>query len=169
MSGALRSRTQNANASLISTTRTIFAFLVAPLAIPFVFVLMALLDWLFSEPDKSVKGGSVLGAFAGLLIFSVYGVVIAYLCELTFGIAAWIVFKRFAIRSLLAFAAGGAVMGWLCYTLTLKRFVDISNPYLRFVDISNPYFWIDLAAGTCCATLFRLVVFSGNQKIKVTL
>ena len=140
----------------MSGMRTVLAFLVAPLAIPFVFLFVFLLGPLFSEPDNiSAKNGSLL---VGLLIFSVYGVVIAYLCELTFGIAAWIIFKRFAIRSLLAFAAGGAVMGWLCYTLTVRR----------FVDISNPYFWIDLATGTCCAALFRLVVFSGNQKIKVT-
>jgi len=131
--------------------RTVLAFLVAPLAIPLVFVFAFLLGPLLSEPDNSAKDGSFL---AGLLIFSAYGIVIAYLCELTFGIAAWKIFKRLGIRSTLAFAGAGAVMGWFVIVLTSKR----------LADVSNPYFWIDLAAGICCASVFRLVVFSGSRE-----
>jgi hypothetical protein len=135
----------------MSGARTVLAFLVAPVAIPFVFAFTSLLGPLFSEPDNTVKNGSFL---TGLLIFSAYGIVIAYLCELTFGIAAWKIFKRFGIRSILAFAAAGAVMGWLV-TMVITR---------RLADVSNPYFWFDLAAGICCCSVFRLVVFSGSRE-----
>jgi hypothetical protein len=137
----------------MSGARTVLAFLVAPLAIPFIFAFLILLGPLFSEPDKSVKNGSAL---VGLLIFSVYGIVIAYLCELALGIAVWIVFKRLGIRSTVAFAGAGAVMGWLVSMLVSRR----------LADVSNSYFWIDLAAGICCASLFRLVVFSGSREVQ---
>jgi hypothetical protein len=87
-------------------------------------------------------------------MLSVYGIVIAYLCELTFGIAAWKIFKRLGVRSTLAFAGAGAIMGWLVTMFTSRR----------LADVSNPYFWIDLAAGICCTSLFRLVVFSGRPE-----
>jgi hypothetical protein len=78
-----------------------------------------LLAPLFSEPDNTANNGN----FLFVLLFSVYGIVIAYLCELTFGIAAWIIFKRLGIRSTLAFAGAGAVMGWLVDMLISRLFL----------------------------------------------
>ncbi len=140
--------------------RTVLAFLVAPLAIPFVFLLVFLLGPIFSEPGNSsgsflVKSGNFL---AGLLLFSAYGIVIGYLCELTLGLAVWIIFKRLGVRSTLAFAAAGAVMGWLPTVLITRR----------LMDMANPYFWIDLATGACCASVFRLVAFSGGRNVQST-
>jgi hypothetical protein len=132
--------------------RTVLAFLVAPLAIPFVFLCVFLVGPLFSGSSNNSYGAKDGSALVGVLLFSIYGIVIAYLCEATFGIAAWIIFRRLGIRSTLAFAAAGAIMGWLFSALTSKR----------FADVSNPYFWIDMAAGICCCGLFRLVVFSGS-------
>ena len=135
----------------MSGARTVLAFLIAPLAIPVIFLFTFLVFPLFSKLDTSVKDGSVL---AGSLIFSIYGMAIAYLCELIFGITAWNIFKRFGVRSPFAFAIAGAVMGWL-FSILMSRG--------RVVDFSNPYFWISLAAGMCSTILFRLVVFSGNR------
>ena len=135
----------------MSGARTVLAFLIAPLAIPVVFLFTFFVLPLFSELDSSAKDGRVL---AGLLIFSIYGMAIAYLCELMFGIAAWKIFRRFDVQSPFAFAIAGAVMGWL-FNILMSRG--------RVVDFSNPYFWISLAAGMCSTILFRLVVFSGNR------
>jgi hypothetical protein len=136
----------------MSGTRTIRAFLLAPLAIPVVFAFALLLGRLFLERDNSVKNGTLL---IGWFTISSYGMVIAYLCELTIGIVVWKIFKYFSNRTPIAFAVAGGVMGWLFTVLIVKG----------VASVSNQYFWIDLVGGTCCAALFRLVVFSGDRDV----
>jgi hypothetical protein len=112
---------------------------------------------IFPNQDNTVKDGSVI---LGFLLFSSYGIVIGYICELTLGLAAWKIFRYFGVRSIYAYAIGGALLGWLFFAVTILAFS-------RFVSGSpsvflNPYFWIDGASGMVSAILFRFVVFSGE-------
>ena len=47
------------------------------------------------------------------LIFAPYALVISYIAEFLLGVPVWMVFRRYGVHSLPAFAAGGALMGWL--------------------------------------------------------
>jgi hypothetical protein len=94
------------------------------------------------------------GKFAAFAVLSSYAVAIAYLSEVVLGIAVWNIFKRRAIRSPLAFAIVGAVMGGLV-------FFYISGEFRP--DSSHPYFWRCIVAGFSSATLFRVIVFSGKK------
>jgi hypothetical protein len=44
---------------------------------------------------------------------SIYGLPVAYLFEILLGVPAWILFRACRLKSLLAFALGGAVIGLL--------------------------------------------------------
>jgi hypothetical protein len=81
--------------------RVILAFVVAPLVVPFVFsapVLIHFHGWDF---------------LAGLVMMSIYGLPVAYIFELFIGVPAWILFRIFRLKSIVAFALGGAVIGLL--------------------------------------------------------
>jgi len=138
----------------MSGPRSVLAFLVAPLAVPLVSActipLVVHSGLIRFQPDISV--GDVLDVW---LYFSIGHMVIAYLCELAVGIVTWKIFRYFGIRSLLAFAAAGGVMGWLVTVPVIIR---------GLASVSNPYSWAPLAEGICCATLFRLVVFSRDRE-----
>jgi len=136
------------------------AFVIAPFAIPFVFLFTFLL------PGSAVyqpATGSIFERLAGVItwsvLFSIYALPIAYVSELVLGIAVWKAFKHYGIRSPFAFVIAGAVMGWLVFTVVMRQ------GYL--MEVSNPWFWICITAGTSSALLFRVVVFSGRQETPV--
>ena len=143
--------------TIVNELRAGRAFLVAPFAIPIVFFVVMLIQSFFPE-ERTVTNGSFL---VGFLIYSIYGLLIGYICELVFGVIAWATFKHFDIRSVFAYAAAGAIMGLLFFAVTILAFS-------RFVSGSpsgflNPYFLIDGASGMVSATLFWFVVFSGKR------
>jgi hypothetical protein len=72
----------------MSRRRTVVAFLVAPLIVPFVFYL--------PFPGESVGAGkpSTLSLLFGPLIYSLYALPIVYAAELLLGIPGWMVFRR---------------------------------------------------------------------------
>ena len=136
--------------------RAVVAFLVAPLIIPFVFLVP------FSSRDTGPVPGSRLASF---LAYSVYALPIAYIAELLLGVPAWMVFQYYRIRSMAAFAAVGALIGWIVYlsmsvlagNLTSHPLATIFNPF------SSPYLPICVVAGSGSATLFRTIAFSFDQ------
>jgi NhaP-type Na+/H+ or K+/H+ antiporter len=132
--------------------RTIVAFLVAPLVIPFVF----LLPFPGTTVDRSGTFVEHLrGIVAWLAVLFLYTSPIAYVAELVLGVAVWKAFKRLGIRSPFAFATAGAVMGWLVFVVILRG--------KNLTDLSNPYFFICIAAGVASTVLFRFVAFSGSK------
>ena len=129
--------------------RTILAFLVAPpLGIASGFLIEILYGMLFSK----LKGGDGLEAIAGVLLMLVYCTAVAYLCELTLGIGAWIAFKHFGIRSPISFAAAGAAMGLLVMSVLGRG------------ELPNGVAWLFFpTAGLCGAIVFRLIALPPND------
>ena len=144
--------------ALMSRRRTVVAFLVAPLIVPFVFYLP------FPGQRAGASNPSALSLLFGPLIYSLYALPIAYVAEFLLGVPAWMVFRRYGVRSLPAFAAAGALLGWLVNlvlqaptgNLTTKPLMVLFNP------LDNPYISICVVAASSSAVLFRTIVFSGD-------
>jgi hypothetical protein len=77
------------------------------------------------------------------------------------------VFRRYGFRSLRAFAAAGALMGWLANlameiptgNLATKPIATLFNP------IDNPYISICIVAGASSAVLFRAIAFWHSKDV----
>jgi len=111
---------------------------------------------------------SLLDRLLGPLVFAPFALAIAYVAELLLGVPAWMVFRRYGVRSLPAFAAAGAFLGWLVNlameastgNLATKALTALFNP------LDNPYISICVAAVSLSAVLFRTIVFSGGHRIE---
>jgi len=144
--------------AVMSRRRTVVAFVVAPLIVPFVFYLP------FPGESAGASNPSALSLLVGLLIVSLYALPIAYVAEFLLGVPAWMVFRRYGVRSLPAFAAAGALIGWLVNlamqvptgNLVTKPFTVLFNP------LDNPYIPICVVAASSSAVLFRTIAFSGH-------
>ena len=136
----------------IMQRRVVAAFALAPLACPVAYWLLAV-----TIPDpRTVLNG---GAWGVLLIMSIYALPIAYLTELVLGLPAWMVFRHFGIRSLAAYAGGGAAIGWL----EALAFGTLSGAPIRtaFSQDALLFDFCHAASASACAVLFRVIVFSG--------
>jgi len=85
----------------VNRWRIILAFIVAPIVVPLVFSAPVLIHF------------HVLDFLAGLIMLSIYALPVAYVFELLIGVPAWILFRIFRLKSLVAFAVGGAAIGLL--------------------------------------------------------
>jgi hypothetical protein len=146
------------NDQAVEKYRVVAAFLVAPLIIPFVF----LLPFSGDSSATTTSDGSVIVV---LIIYAMYAVPIAYIAEFILGIPAWTVFRHYRVRSLPAFAGAGALMGWLVLVtiaglsaiLTGEPVTNLFNPS------SNPYLPICVVGGSASAILFWAIVFYGAK------
>jgi len=134
--------------------RTILAFLIAPLPLP---LLLAII--LFPpEPTVSLF-------FEGILFWAIFSLPPAYLCELLFGVPAWIIFRRRGVRSWSIFAAGGVVLGaayWMLYcaadvTAKLLRYDFVEHSFTR--DLNPLSLLVAVPSGVVAALTFRAIVF----------
>jgi hypothetical protein len=125
-------------ATVMNKRQLFLALAIAPLAVPFVFGLISTAANL-TDPGYGLFTFGVVSIYLPLI----------YLAECVFAIPVWIIFRRYKIRSSLAFAAGGAAIGWI----VARWFVgDWFTRYdLEFV----------IAAATS-AILFRTVLFRGG-------
>jgi hypothetical protein len=129
-----------------TTNRTVRAFLFAPLIVPVVSCLPL--------PGKTLPSAiSISTVIVGILILAVFTLPVAYCAELILGIPLWLIFKYFQIRSIVAFAAGGAVIGLFVYGV-----MEMYSP--AFYE--QRYLSIDIAGALASAILFRAIVFSGQ-------
>ena len=145
-----------------SGQRTILAFLGAPLVVPFIFYI--------PFPGEESIGTAHLSWLALLspLMFAPYALAISYIAEFLLGVPAWIVFRHYGVRSLSAFTAAGAFMGWLVNVgmqaptgnLATKPLTVLFNPF------DDPYISICIMAGACSAVLFRIILFWGSKGAK---
>jgi hypothetical protein len=98
----------------------------------------------------------------GFTVLNIWGPPFAYLTELILGVPVWFVFRHYKIRSLAAFAAGGAFLGFVFYAfweglpgdLTIRSLAQEFNP---FTSGPVPDFVISASVS---AILFRAIVFS---------
>ncbi len=119
--------------------RIVLAFIVAPIIVPIVFSAPALIHF------------HVLDFLAGIFMLSIYALPVAYIFELLIGVPAWILFRIFRLKSLLAFALGGAVIG-----LLVDVIMKIASKSL-FDWESGDALYVLAALGS--ALLFRVIAF----------
>jgi hypothetical protein len=146
--------------TLMSKWRTAQAFFLAPIVVPFVLMLPL--------PGRGAWGDfSLTKLFEGLLIYVLYSLPIAYAAELLLGLPTWMLFKRYGVRSLFAFAAAGALLGLLVY-LVIEGFVaflaqDRWTSVYNSLSSLSPFLPMCVIAGTASAITFRAIAFSGTQ------
>jgi len=144
----------------MSKWRTAQAFFIAPLIVPFVLLLPV--------PGRGGWGHfSFTTLFEGLLLYVLYSLPIAYAAALLLGLPAWILFRRYGVRSVFAVAAAGALLGLLVY-LAIEGFVafvapDFWTSVFNSLSSLSPYLPMCVVAGTSSAIVFRVVVFSGER------
>jgi hypothetical protein len=148
------------NATRVNKWRTAQAFFIAPLIVPFVLVLPV------PGRDNFVHV-SLAGLFAGFFICLLYSLPIAYASELLLGIPTWMLFKHYGFRSVIAFAAAGALLGVVAYSVmeALSAYLA-SDPWTSLfgaLSSPSPYLPACVIAGTASAVVFRAVAFSGSQ------
>lgn len=119
--------------------RTILAFIVAPLVVPLVFSVPALVP---------LHGRDYL---ATLIVMLIYGLPVAYLFEILLGVPAWILFRACRLKSLLAFALGGAVIG-----LLVDVIMKIPSKTLHEWGLGDTLY---VLAALGSALLFRVIAF----------
>jgi len=144
----------------MSTQRIVTAFVVAPLAAPFVTVSLSFFLGSY-HPGSSF---SLMGLLMGLSIYSLYVLPLAYLAELLLGFPVWLVYRHYRVRSWPAFTAGGAFIGLLFY-VGMGHFTGAFGEHASSKELlSSPYLGIDVLAACVSAILFRAVVFSGEPR-----
>lgn len=98
--------------------------------------------------------------FRCLLFSAVYGLPLAYLAELLLGLPFWLVFRHFRVRSYVAFAGAGVVVGWLVILFMTFGVGPPNTSLLNPVSHAFPFFIIFGASGS--AILFRAILFSDS-------
>jgi hypothetical protein len=142
----------------LSKWRTAQAFFLAPFVVPFVLLLP------FPGRDN-VGHFSFTGLFAGFFVYLLYSLPIAYAAELLLGLPAWMLFEHYGVRSASAFAAVGALLGWLVF-LAMDALSEGFAPESwtsRLNPLSNPFVPLCVIAGAASALVLRAVAFSGAR------
>lgn len=81
---------------------------------------------------------------------------VAYIAEIFFGILAWLVFEHFRIRSLVAYAAFGTLVGVLVFVAIA---IPMDTGPTKFLSLANPILYLCAAAGGLSSTLFHIILF----------
>lgn len=133
-----------------SKARVVLAFLASPIIVPFVFCVS-----IGDGPGHD----SVWDTFACLALSTVYGLPMAYLAELLLGLPVWLLFRHFKVRSVLAFAGAGAVIGWLVLLFDASGMEGSPRNLSLLNPISGESLLVIVGAAVS-AVLFRVIVFS---------
>jgi hypothetical protein len=142
----------------VSGARVVAAFVLAPLVIPLVSLIP------FSRDDSTV-GFSIAGLATTLIFYALFSLPIAYVVEAVVGIPAWMVFRRYRIRSLVAFVGTGAFIGWLVYAMLAGYAGNLaSHPLTQLFNPSaNPWLPFCVVSASAAAFLFRTIVFYKSE------
>jgi hypothetical protein len=143
----------------VSENRVLAAFALAPLVVPFAAQLI-ILGAVFLSDRAQVRAISMREMATSVLVVSIFGLPIAYVAELFLGMPAWLVFRRYGIRSLWAFAAGGAIVGCLVYAIMTLR--DVESLGSRFEIVWNPTLAICVLGASAAAVTFRAILVAGS-------
>jgi len=142
--------------SAISKSRVVLAFLISPATTPLILCIFA---------GGALNKRSEWDFFICLLFTLSYGLPFAYLGELLLGFPAWLLFKHFKIRSVLAFLATGGIIGWLSLFL-----LGILNGTIHFFFhdlVASRLGLCPIVIGAVSAVLFRQVLFSPSFDLRV--
>ena len=124
----------------VSTKRTIYALLLAPVTTPLVFFLR----WIVSSGTLSPKE-----ILTGLLSTLTYMLPYAYAAELALGLPTWLTLRRYGISSRAAFAFAGCAIGWAVSSILLRE----PNPFsMNWIASGAP---VCAIAGSLSALAFR--------------
>jgi hypothetical protein len=142
----------------VSGARVVAAFVLAPLVIPLVSLIP------FSRDDSTVRF-SIAGLATTLIFYALFSLPIAYVVEAVVGIPAWMVFRRYRIRSLVAFVGTGAFIGWLVYAMLAGYAGNLaSHPLTQLFNPSaNPWLPFCVVSASAAAFLFRTIVFYKSE------
>jgi hypothetical protein len=125
--------------------RIIFAFLVSPLAVPIVFVIG---NFAIQRSYHHVALEPA-GLIYALLLAAIYSLPVAYSGEVLFSLPMWLVFRRFGVRSIFAFALGGALIGFVSYQLfSLIMYQGFQSTIEAVEYVLTPGRWINLPGVT---------------------
>jgi hypothetical protein len=138
--------------------RELVAFAVAPLIVPFVYLLP------FPGKTQIGEGAMQVSPLDGLIITWLFAnlsvLPFAYLAEAVLGVPAWLLFKAYGRRSIGAFIVGGGVIGVLVYV----GLVSLAGNWYRqsltevFDPARQPYLWLCLLGAIAAALVFRAIV-----------
>ena len=138
----------------VNGARVVAAFVLAPLVIPLVSLIPFFLD-------DSTGRFSIAGLATTLIFYALFSLPIAYVIEAVIGIPTWMVFKRYRLRSPLAFVGTGAFIGWLVYAMLPAYAGNLaSHPLTQLFNPSaNPWLPFCVVSASAAAFLFRTIVF----------
>jgi hypothetical protein len=140
--------------------RVVTAFIVTPLVAPLLYVLASP----FFYGDQTLTPSFYLKtALEMTTVALLYGVTIATLVELLFGLPLWLLLKRYKLRSLLAYAAAGALASAIFFCLLLIFVLLPSFDMYSGQEIS-PFFlntatFLLLVAGAISGIVFRQLMY----------
>jgi hypothetical protein len=140
--------------------RLALAFVVSPIPVPLVFFLFIFLvgGW---------HGVQLRGALREVFPYGMLGLGLAYLAEVVLGLPVWLVFNHYRIRSVRAFAIGGALIGWFFNAFIQRRIEVLFSPSFAFARLfnpfANPFLLFSVLAASASAVLFRAIVFSAQR------
>jgi hypothetical protein len=96
----------------------------------------------------------VLDFLAGIFVLSIFALPPAYFFEILIGVPAWFLFRIFRLKSLVAFAIGGVVIG-----LLVDVILKIGSRSLCDWRQDDALY---ILAALCSALVFRVIAFRGN-------
>jgi hypothetical protein len=142
----------------VNSARVVAAFVLAPSAVPLVSLILFFLD-------DSTGGFSIASLATTLIFYALFSLPIAYVVEAVVGIPAWMVFRRYRIRSLVAFVGTGAFIGWLVYAMLSGYAGNLSSHPLTqlFNPSANPWLPFCVVSASASALLFRTIVFYKSE------
>ena len=158
----LNSATNDSAVPPATPGRILSAFLIAPLIVPIVScgiaVLIDLLQDAYSSGTVPTQG-SFQGLLDALMVWTIWGLPLAYFTELVLGVPVWLAFKYFRIRSFAAFAAGGAFLGLIfcAFWQGWPANFTLQSLAQEFDSFDLGIFVIPASAS---AVVFRAIVFS---------
>ena len=139
--------------------RLALAFVVSPIPVPLLFFLISFF----------IGGWHVQfqGALREVFPYVMLGLGIAYLVELVLGLPVWLAFNHYCIRSVRAFAIGGALIGWFFNAFFQSRIEVLYSASYAFTRLfnpfANPFLLFSVLAASASAVLFRAIAFSGQR------
>jgi hypothetical protein len=140
---------------MMKDRRLVLACIVSPL----VFVLVENLYFLFFEQPLigHYPISDIVSLMLNNILISVMPLAAAYIVEVSFGLAAWRLFLLYKIRSITAFALGGAAIAWIVVvglgTLSPKSMVTlIETPEWRGAAL------LSVVSASVSAVVFRAIL-----------
>jgi hypothetical protein len=141
----------------VTNRRIVTAFLTAPLVVPFVLFVAVARAWRFT------RGPGLPKTWEAVILVSIAGswaiLPFVYLAEALLGWPAWVAFRRYGIRSVIAFIAVGASIGFVLGVL--NRLAPVWSRWDSF------FVFLCIVAGGIAGAIFRAIAFLDGQRSQI--